>query len=177
MLARFNFGLFALADVMLLLGTLALYLSLNRVAKNAMLVATALLALFAVVDLAITELNSLTLVTLTEQYGAAVGDAQRSAYLAAADYALATLPIATFFSFFESSVGLLIASVIMLKGIFSRITAYAGLVASIEGIIASFYPVIPALALLLTPCLVAFGIWSILAGARLYQLGGQPAEG
>jgi hypothetical protein len=175
-LARFNFALFALTDVLLLLGALALYLSLNRVAKNAMLVATALLAMYAVVDLAVTELNSLTLVALTQQYGSAVSDAQRAAYVAAADYARATLPIGTFFSYFVSSIGLLIVSIVMLKGIFSKPTAYAGMVASVAGIIASFYLVLPTLALLMTPSLVAFGLWSVLAGARLHKLGGKPAE-
>jgi hypothetical protein len=177
LLARLNFGLFAMADFMLLLGTLALYLSLNRVAKNAMLLASGLLALFVVLDLAITELNSLTLVALTERYAAAASDAQRAAYVAAADYALATLPIGTFISYFVSSVGLLIVSVVMLKGIFSKATAYAGLVAAAAGIIAGFYLVLPVLAALLTPSLLAFGLWAILAGARLCKLGRQPAEG
>lgn len=168
-LANLNFGLFSLADVLLLLGALAVYLSLSPIAKNAMLVATTLFVLFVVLDLAITELNSLVLVALTGQY--AVGDAQRSAAVAAADYVLTTIPIGTFASYQVSSVGLLITSVVMLKGVYSKPTAYAGLVASVAGIVGGFYLLLPALAILLTPSLVAFGIWSILAGARLVRFG------
>jgi hypothetical protein len=174
--AALNFGLFALADVMLLLGVLAIYLALRHIAKNAMLIATALLVLFVVLDLAITELNSLTLVALTQHYAAATTETQRAAYVAAADYALATLPIGTFLSYFVSSVGLLIASIVMLRGVFSRPTALAGIVASVAGILGGFYLIFPPLALLLTPSLIAFGLWALLAGVRLYKLGRlQPA--
>jgi Domain of unknown function (DUF4386) len=169
-LSRLTFGLFALSDLLLVPGLMALYLALKHVAKNAMLVGVALMGLFVVLDLAITELNSLTLVTLTRHY--ALGDtAARSASVAAADYALATLPIGTFLSYLVSSVGLLIVSLTMLTGIFSRPTAYVGIVASVEGILGGFYVVVPALGVLLVPCLVAFGVWALLAGSRLHALG------
>lgn len=174
LLAEVNFGLFAFADFMLLLGTMAVYLSLKHIARNAMLVAAALLVLFVLLDLAITELNSLALVALTQHYASATTDALRSAYVAAADYALATLPIGTFMSYFVSSVGLLIASVVMLRGVFSKPTAFAGIVASVTGIVGGFYLAIPPLAALLTPSLIAFALWSILAGLRLHRLGGLP---
>jgi len=171
LVSQVNFGLWVLADLALLPAVMALYLALKQIAKNAMLIAAGLMLLFAVLDLAVTELNSLTLVTLTQQYAAAASDAQRSAYVAAADYALATLPIATFLSYMVSSVGLFIISLVMLKGVFSKPAAYAGLVASIAGIIGGFYFIVPALAALLVPSLIAFGLWSLLAGARLWTLG------
>lgn len=171
MSSQVNFGLFAVTDFLLVPGTLGLYLSLRHVAKNAMLVATGLLLLFVVLDLAMTELNSLTLVTLIRHHASATDDVQRSAYLAAEHYALATLPLATFYSFVVSSIGLLIVSIVMLKGVFSKPTAYAGIVASVEGIIGGFYVVIPTLAVLLVPCLLAFGVWSLLAGSQLWRLG------
>jgi hypothetical protein len=173
LLAQMNFGLFALTDFLLLPVVMALYLALKQINKNAMLVAAGLIALFIVLDLAITELNALTLVTLTQHYAAATSDTQRSAYVAAADYALATLPLATFYSYVVSSVGFLIISIVMLKGVFSKLTAYVGIVASIEGIVGGFYVVLPALAVFLVPCLIAFGIWSLLAGTRLYKLSKQ----
>ncbi len=71
-----------------------------------MLVATGLLFLFLVMDLVLTEFNSLTLVTLAEHYASATIDAQRLAYMAAADYALATIPIATFYSWVVGSLGI-----------------------------------------------------------------------
>lgn len=173
-LAQVNFGLFALTDFLLLPAVLALYLALKHLAKNTMLIATGLLALFLVLDLAITELNSLTLVSLTQHYMAATSDAQRTAYVAAADYALATLPIATFFSYAVSSIGLLMTSLVMLKGVFNRPTALLGIVAGLEGIVGSFYVFFPAFAALLVPSLITFGLWALFAGTRLYKLSTQP---
>jgi len=170
LVAQVNFGLWVLADLLLLPATMALYLVLKQFAKNAMLIAAGLMVLFAILDLGVTELNSLTLVALTHQYAAAASDAQRAAYVAAADYALATLPIATFFSYLVSSVGLLIISIVMLRGVFSKPAAYAGMVAGVAGIVGGFYVLLPALALFLVPSLIAFGLWSLLAGARLCAL-------
>lgn len=170
-LARVNFGLFALSDFLLVPAVMALYLVLRHVATTTMLMAVGLLALFIVVDLGVTESNSLTLVTLAQHYAVAASDAQRAGYVAATDYALATLPLTTFFSYVVSSVGFLIVSMIMLKGIFSKATAYLGVVACLEGILGGFYLVLPALAALLVPCLITFGIWSLFAGSRLHKLG------
>lgn len=174
-LAQVNFGLFAFTDFLLLPAVLALYLALKHLAKNPMLIAAGLLVLFLVLDLAITELNSLTLVSLTQHYTAATSDAQRAAYVAAADYALATLPIATFFSYMVSSVGLLMTSFVMLKGVFNKPTALLGIVASLEGIVGSLYVFLPAFAALLVPSLIAFGLWALFAGTRLYKLSIQPS--
>jgi hypothetical protein len=175
-LAQVNFGVFALSDVLLVPALLALYLALKHLAKNPMLIAAGLLALFAVLDLAITELNSLTLISLTQHYTAATSDAQRAAYVAAATYALATLPIATFFSYVVSSVGLLMTSLVMLKGVFNRPTVLSGIVASFAGLVGSLYVFLPAFAALLVPSLIAFGLWALLAGTRLYKLSTQPGE-
>lgn len=170
-LALANFGLFTLTDFLLLPAVMALYLSLKHISKNAMLIAAGLMLLYVFLDLAVTELNSLTLVALARRYATTTNEVQRSAAVAAASYALATLPIATFCSYVVSSIGFLIVSVVMLKGVFSKLTAYVGIVACIEGIVGGFYVVLPPLAVLLVPSLIAFGIFSSLAGLRLYALG------
>ena len=87
--------------------------------------------------------------------------------MTAAGRALAILPAATFFSYAISSIGLLIVSVVMLRAVFTKITAYAGIVASVEGILGGFYPLFPPLAVLLVPSLIAFAVWALLAGRRL----------
>jgi hypothetical protein len=60
-------------------------------------------------------LNSLALVNLAERYNSSGSDSLRIAYSTAAYGALSTLAIGTFMSYFVSSVGLLIASIIMIK--------------------------------------------------------------
>ena len=170
-LSRINFGIFTATDFLLIPGILAIYLLLKERARSAMLLATGLMMLFIVLDLAITELNSLTLVSLTERYVAALNDAQRAASLAAANYALATLPLGTFYSYELSSIGLLVISAIMWKSVIGKATTLLGIVAGIEGVIGGFYVVRPVLAILLIPSLIAFGLWCILAGVRVYRVG------
>ncbi len=169
-LAYFIYGLYSLSGFLLLIATMALYLALKQVNKNAMLVAAGLLFLFVVLDLALTEFNSITLITLAQHYTTATTDAQRAAYMAAADYGLATIPVATFYSWVVGSLGFLIASVIMLKGVFSKRVAYLGIIVNTLGIIGGFYIFIPTLTLFLTPILIIWGIWLMLVGFRLYQI-------
>jgi hypothetical protein len=168
--AKLNFGLYALSDVLFIPVALALYLSLKQVNKNAMLIAAGLMVMYSIFDLAVTELNSLDAVLLSQQYVHAATEAQQAAYLAAAYFALSTIPIATFFTYLVSSVGLVIASVVSLRGVFNKITALLGLTAGIEGTIGAFYVFFPGLAALLTPALVAYGLWGLFAGVRLFKL-------
>ena len=178
MLAQVTYWTFALADILLIPGTLGLYLALKRINKNAMLIAAALAGFFIVLDLGITELNSLALVALTQNYASATSDAQRAVYLAAEHWGLATMPIATFFSWVGPSSGFLIASIIMWNGPFGRNTARLGIITFCLGIVAGFYFLypMPILTLLLTPVLIIYGIWLIASGRRLYGLGRQSGE-
>jgi hypothetical protein len=162
-LALANYAGFAVADLLLVPATLALYLVLRHLARSAMLVGTGLIIFWLIVDLAVTEFSSLTLVMLSRH-----PDAQS---IAAAHFPLAAMPIATFFSFVVSSIGTLIVAMVMLKGVFSKVTAWAGIVACVEGIVAGFYVIYPPLAALLVPCMIAYGLWGVLAGARLFRLG------
>jgi hypothetical protein len=170
-LARVSYGLYSLTDFLLVPAVLGLYLALKRIAKNPMLLATGLMAVFVVVDVAITEASSLTIVTLTQHAATAASATERAAYMAAANYALATLPLATFYSYVVSSVGVLIVSIVMLKGVFGKLTAYVGIVAGILGIVAGFYVFMSALTVLTLLALLTFGLWRVLAGVRLYRLG------
>jgi len=168
--AQVVYGLYSLTDLLFVPGVLALYLALKRIAKNPMLIATGLMAVFIVVDLAITEANSLTIVALTQHAAAATSATARAAYLAAALYALPTVALATFYSWMGPLVVVLIASIVMLKGVFGKLTAYLGIVTGIVGIVASFFVYVPALALLAIPVLLAYGLWWVLVGIRLYRL-------
>ena len=84
-------GLSVLTDLLFVPVALSLYLALKGVNRSAMLVATAFLGLFIVLDLAVTWTNYASLITLSGNYAAATTDAQRAAYVAAANYASAVL--------------------------------------------------------------------------------------
>jgi hypothetical protein len=172
-LATATYWIFLLTDLFLIPATLGLFHAIKGINKNAMLIAAGILGFFLVFDLGITELNSLALVTLTQNYSAAISDVQRAAYLGAAHWGLATMPIATFFSWIGPSSGFLITSILMRKGIFGSYTAWLGIIVNSLGIAGGFYFLypVPALSLILTPILVLYGIWLIAAGRRLYKLG------
>src|SRR2546430_14101883 len=106
-----------------------------------MLVATAFVGLFVLLDLAVTWTNYASLLTIPSLHAAATNDVQRAAYVAAANYASAVLASRTevFYSIVDFSVGILIIGLVMLKGkgIFSKTTAYLGVAAGIFGIIST----------------------------------------
>jgi len=170
-LAQINFGVFAATDFLLIPGMLAVYMALRKVAPGAILIATGFVAVFIVLDLAVTEMNSLALVSLTRHHALALSEEQKGAQVAAADFALATLPIATFYSYVVSSVGFLLTSLVMLKGGFNKVAAILGIVACTEGIIGGFYVVFPAAAGLLIPSLITFALWAVFTGRTLYRIG------
>jgi hypothetical protein len=171
--APITYWIFSLADIFFIPAILGLYLALKGINKNAMLIAAGFLGFFVILDLGVTESNTLALVALTHSIAAATGDAARAAYQAAANWGLATLPIATFFSWFGPSVGFLITSIVMRKCIFGRNVARLGIIVYGLAIIASFYFLypVPVLGIILTPILLLYGVWLIAAGRRLFKLG------
>ena len=163
-------GLSVLTDFLFVPVALSLYVALERVNRNAMLIATAFVGLFVVLDMAVTWTNYASLLTLSGLHDAATNDVQRAAYVAAANYASAVLASRTevFYSIVDFSVAILIIGFVMLKGkgIFSKTTAYLGLAAGIFGIgsIAGLFLIIIVNAVLTT-------VWVWFVGYRLFRLG------
>jgi hypothetical protein len=166
------YSMYSLVDLLVVPATLALYLALKEVNKNALLVATGMVAVWAVIDLGVTEFNSLSLISLAQSYNSATDATQRAAFLAAGDYALAAIPIATFYSYFIGSLGFLIASLVMLRGVFRRGVALLGVTCNALGIVCAFVFFNPSdLSALIFPTLNVYGLWNILVGAQLIRLG------
>src|SRR5215510_2885522 len=72
-------GLSALTDVLFLPVAIALYAALQDVNRTAMLVGSGLLALFAMLDLAVTQIGFASLIVLSTDFAAATTDAERAA--------------------------------------------------------------------------------------------------
>ena len=161
-------GLSVFTDLLYVPVALALYLALKGVNRNAMLLATAFVGLFIVLDLAVTWTNYASLITLRGNYAAAANDAQRAAYIAAANYASAVLAsrLEVVYSIVILSSGILLIGLVMLKGIFNKITAYVGLVTGVLGLVSitGWNVAIIMNALFATA-------WLLLVGYRLYRLG------
>jgi hypothetical protein len=165
-----------LTDLLFVPVALALYLALKGVNRNAMLVATACVGLFVVLDLAVTWPNYASLITLSSHYAAATTDIQRAAYVAAANYASSVLAssLEAVYSIMVLSFGILMIGLVMLKGIFSKSTAYVGLVTGILGIISVAGPLfVSTLSVTVIITSVLTTVWVLLVGYRLYRLGQQ----
>jgi hypothetical protein len=163
-------SLSVLTDLLYVPVALALYIALKGINRNAMLLATALVGLFIVLDLAVTWTNYASLITLSSNYAAATNDAQRMVYVAAANYASEVLAsrLEAVYAIVILSSGILIISLVMLKGIFNKMTAYVGLVTGVLGIVSitGWNVVIIMNAVLAT-------VWVLFVGYRLYRLGGK----
>jgi len=163
-------GLNVLTDFLYVPVALSLYLALERINRYAMLIATAFVGLFVVLDLAVTWTNYTSLLTLSGLHAAATNDLQRASYVSAANYASAVLASRTevFYSIVDLSLAILIIGFVMLKGkgIFNKTTAYLGVAAGMFGIVAisGFFVVIIINAVLTT-------VWVFLGGYRLLRLG------
>jgi hypothetical protein len=164
------YSMYSLAAILTIPALIALYFSLKGINKSSMLVAMGFVALWVFIEVGVTEFSSLTLISLAQSYNAATDATQRAAYLAASNYTLAAIPIATFYSYFIGSLGFVIASVVMLKGVFRKIVALIGIVCNLLGIISAFVLFAPDLAQLIFPTLNLYGLWNILVGAQLIRL-------
>ncbi len=162
-------GLSVFTDFLFVPVALSLYAALKHVSRSAMLLATAFMGLFVVLDLAVTWTNYAALLTLSALHSAASTEAQRASYVSAANYASAILAsrVEVFYAIVDLSLGILTVSFVMLKakGAFGRATAYVGLATGISGLVSitGFFPAILTNALLATA-------WLFLVGYRLIRL-------
>jgi len=167
-----DIGFAILSDLLVIPAALALYFALKGLNKNAMTVAAGLLGLFVILDLGLSLPNFLQLTTISQNYLAATSDAQRSTYVASMNNLFSLLSLVSpICAFMVPSIGSLIASLVMHRGIFTRHVAYVGVFASAAGILVGLSILLPPLANLDLIYLPLFGIWFMLVGFRLYGLG------
>lgn len=169
--ATIFYVMYSITALLCIPALLALYVILKNANKNAMLIAMGFVALWVVVEVGLTEFNSLTLISLAQHYNATTDTALKAAYLAAAYYALGVIPIATFYSYFLGSLGFLIASFVMRRSVFRRGTALPGIASNALGIVAAFVLFVPELSTVLLPTLGLYALWNILVGAQLFKIG------
>jgi hypothetical protein len=147
---------------------LALFVALRSINRSVMLIATACVLLFVALDLSITWSHYASLLTLSERYAAAATDRERATYIAAAEYASTVFGSRLFivYAIGVLSSGILLVGVVMLRGVFNRVSAYLALATGVLGIASlSGWGV----AIILNA--VCATIWLLFAGAGLWRLG------
>jgi hypothetical protein len=160
-------GLSVFTDFLYVPLALALYLALKGCNRNAMLLATAFVGLFVVLDLAVTWSHYTSILTLYGKYSIATDDVQRAGYLAAANYgsAMLTSSVEVVYAIVTLSFGILVIGFVMLSGVFNKITAYLGIATGILGIAS-----LTRLGLAIIGNALFATAWLFLVGHRLYRL-------
>lgn len=155
--------------VLLVLMFLALYIVLRRVSQSFM--AIAIVLVFVGIATYFPSNIAFSMLSLSDQYAASTTDAERAMILASGQTLLTSLQSSTFYvSYILMSAAGLIISAVMLRSnnIFSKLTGYVGILASILGL-GLFVPTIGLLLSLIS--LIPTVMWYILIARRLFQLG------
>jgi hypothetical protein len=173
-LASITWSLWIVADFLLIAPTIALYIVLQRYNRTLALLGSMFAMFFNIYDVCVTELNSLTLVSLAQGYANAGTEVARASFVAAASYGYYALPLQTVLSFAIGSFGYLLWCIPMFRSIFHRWTAIFGAVWSTVGIIGSAAPLFPSsatLGLFQSLCVPAVGLWFVFVGVQLFRYG------
>ncbi len=175
LLGLLDLDLLLIADTALFIPVfLALYVALRRASQSFMAIATTL-GFFGMAAYFASN-TAFNMLYLSDQYAAATTDAQRSMLLAAGQAMLAIYQGTAFHvNYVFGAVALLTISVVMLRStIFSKVTAYMGILANVI----AFGLYVPTIGIVLSIISVVFlEIWYILIARRLFQLGsGAPRE-
>jgi hypothetical protein len=146
---------------------LSLYFSLRDVNRFAMLLGVAFVGLFVILENAVNWTSYGSLILLSEDYAAATTESQRAIFVAAATYVSAVLesPLARVWAIGTLSFAFLVIGFVMLKSVFSKLTAYVGIVTGVFGIAA-----LAGVGIAIILNAVAATIWLVLVGYRLCRL-------
>jgi len=168
-------GLSVVTDLLFVPVAISLFLALKSVNRNAMLAGAGLLIAFVFLDLSVTWPNYASLIGLSGQYTSATNDTLRThVIVTAAQYPAAVLNsgLIGVYAILIPSLGNLIVGLVMLKGDFSKLTAYLAVISGILGVVAVVGPHFArVLGLTIVIGSVLTTVWVFLAGYRLYRLG------
>lgn len=172
-------NLFDLVNYALLgLAFLALYAALKQVNESSMKIAVSLG--FVGVAVYFASNQAFSMLTLSDRYAAATTDAQRTMYLAAGEALLAiNNPGAVYQGtgiylslLLVTLAGLMISVVMLQSGIFSKVTAYIGILAHVL-VLGYYVTLVFAPTLIFIPhsaAAVPLVAWEILTALKLFQL-------
>jgi hypothetical protein len=166
-LLSFEF-LFVVNAVFGITTALALYVALRHVNESLMAIALALSVMGGVCI--IIARPAIDMLYLSDQYAAATTEAQRASFLAAGEAVIAMRHGTAFHvSYNLANIVLIMIPVVILQSkIFSRTTAYMGILSGVIG----FGLYLPTIGLYISVLSVLFyGVWLILIARRLFQLG------
>ncbi len=166
-------GLSVLTDLLFLPIAAALYVALRAYGNVLALLGSSLLALFAVLDLAVTWTSYAALIELSRGFRDLADPAAQTARVAAASYAAALLDSSLFAAYVILVPGLGVGAVglVMARSGFSQAGGYIGIFAAVLAIAAVVGPIFAeSLSALAIPTAVLTTVWVLIAGYRLIRL-------
>jgi hypothetical protein len=160
-------GLSVLTNFLYVPVALSLYLALRGVNRFAILLGIAFIGLFVILENAVNWTSYGSLILLSERYASATNESQRATILAAATYVSAVLesPLAAVWAIGTLSFAFLVIGIVMLKGVFSKLTAYLGILTAVFGIAA-----VAGVGIAIILNAIGATIWLFLVGYPLYRL-------
>lgn len=164
-----------LTDFLLIPIVLAVYSALKDINKNMTRIGAAFVILFIFLDLALTWTNYASGIALGELYTATSSTIEKENIITAATYPFLIVRSNLLFVYnsLTLGVGIFMTSAVMLKGIFSKATAYTGLLTgffTIGAIIGSFLET-PLTTMMIIFASLLTTIWYLMIGFKLYKLG------
>jgi hypothetical protein len=171
-LANITWSLWLVIDILPIPIIIAMYIIFQRYNRTLALLGSLFALFYAIFDVSATELNSLTLVSLSHGYALATTEALKASFIAAATYGYYALPLQTVLSFALGPIGYLMWCVPMAKSFFGRGLASFGVVVSIIGLLGAAAPVFPSSLFLgwcAFLCVRLIAIWTIFLGVRLFR--------
>jgi hypothetical protein len=165
--------LFLAPSVVAMIVFLALYMALKHLNKSLAAIGALIAIASQIIGLAYNSspqsLNG-ALVLLSDQYMAASTAVQRAAYATAAE-SLIAMANAVNASGILFSTGILIISIVMLKGVFHKGIAYLGIVTGVIAILSEAFR--PFISFGYIVFFILEVIWFIAVGWKLFRLGGK----
>jgi hypothetical protein len=164
-------GAFVLSDLLPIPAMLALYLALKEVKKTHALMATTM-GVFGVALAIGLRTGVHAMATLGSGYVAAASEAQRAAYVAAAELVTgATDPGLTLANVLIYGFTLIIG-IAMRASVFGKGAAYLGIVTGGLGIVGLVGGIlVPALSMVTLLAAIGWAVWFFIVGFKLYKLG------
>ena len=166
-------GLSVLTDLLFLPVAAALYLALRASGNVLAFLGSSLLALFAVLDLAVTWTSYAALIELSRGFSELADPVAQGARVAAASYAAALLDSSLFAAYVILVPGLGVGALglVMARSGFSQAGGYIGIFAAVLAIAAVVGPIFAeSLSALAIPTAVLTTVWVLIAGYRLIRL-------
>lgn len=166
--------IYLVTNLLMLPLVLVLYLVLRSVNGSLMLLGTILVLIGTIALVAANPLVEMS--TLSNRYAAATSDVERTLYLTAGEVFLTGYTGTAYHAHYVlGAIGLLLVSLVMLRSsIFSRLTAFAGIVANVV----AFGLYVPRIGVTLSAISgIGYLVWLVLVLRTLFQLSRLTSDG